>query len=514
MPVTGGTCTFAAAIDPADANADTGITWSSSAPGVATVNASGVVSAVSAGDSIITATTDNGKAASVTVRVMPNVTALTFYTDKQSAGTVSYDMKVGTTIPMYSPSLTPAGAYNALTFSSSASGVAQIIENVDGSLSISGLTTGISTITATSHNGMTHSFVISVKPVLTNAVIPASHTMNINDSWTIPVTLTPAAGAFGDYILESSNPGVVRIEQNSKAFAVSPGTATISVKIDGATKSSCTITVNSPAAAANVGLKYYNVTYQSNGEATVYLGIIPVAGASVYELFQHVTYSESMTFLQLYDPGNILQVTEAYSAQAAAPVGMPNVAPGLRFFSIVAYDSADNIIDYSVWQVPTLYYPRNVGGASQAAADGYVMPMTYTSWIFMPDLWGPGYFHAFIIPIDPYQINLTFDKIPGADGYDIFVTNNGRDWGSANIVQPGAGTNRCHLDTGYIMESGIAIFNILPYAYAYDGVTKLYGEMRTVIFNVNAPGMDITAVNYWETPQSLNEATLVINITH
>ena len=510
MPVAGGTCTISAAIDPASANTDTGITWSSSAPGVATVNSSGVVSAVGAGDANITATTGNSQTASIAVKVMPTVTGITFYTDKQTSGTVSYDMKVGATIPMYFPTLTPTGAYNVLTYSSSAPGIAQIIDNGDGSYSIKGLVAGSATITATSHNGMAHSFVINVKPTLTNAMIPASYTMNVNDSWTIPVTLTPASGAFGDYVLESSNPDVVRIEQNSRAYAVSPGTVTITAKIDGVTKSSCTVTVSPPALASsgNPELMYYNVTYQTNGKATVTLGIVPIAGAAVYDIYEHKAYNSSMTMAQLFDPSNIEYLGDVYQVDVADPFEITDTEPGLRFFSVIAYDSSNvQMGDVFLARVPVLYYPRNVGGANQAAADGVVVPFINICQQFVADLWGSGYFVGFPYYCDPYGVALTFDKIPGAAGYDVFLTNNGQDYGDDSILQPAG--NRCVTETGFILSSGTAIFNILPYVYDIDGTTKLYGEMRTVIFNVQSTEyFSADYYYYWETPASLDYANL------
>ncbi|HEY1019922.1 MAG TPA: HYR domain-containing protein, partial [Sediminibacterium sp.] len=60
------------------ANATAGGTWSSSVPGVATVNASGVVTGVSAGTTVISYTIDCGTAATVTVTVSAPATALKF----------------------------------------------------------------------------------------------------------------------------------------------------------------------------------------------------------------------------------------------------------------------------------------------------------------------------------------------------------------------------------------------------------------------------------------------------
>lgn len=62
-----------AAVAPANAS-DKSVTWRSSAPGVATVNADGVVTGVSAGTVTISATSANGKVGSVSVTVVPGGT--------------------------------------------------------------------------------------------------------------------------------------------------------------------------------------------------------------------------------------------------------------------------------------------------------------------------------------------------------------------------------------------------------------------------------------------------------
>lgn len=67
--IEGGTAQLTATVEPSDAT-NKKVTWSSSAPGVATVDASGNVTAVAEGTATITATTDDGgKTATCTVTV-------------------------------------------------------------------------------------------------------------------------------------------------------------------------------------------------------------------------------------------------------------------------------------------------------------------------------------------------------------------------------------------------------------------------------------------------------------
>lgn len=70
--VKGQTYTLVATIVPANAT-DKTVTWTSSAPTIASVSSTGVVSGLLSGSSTITAKTTNGKVATCVVTVTPNV---------------------------------------------------------------------------------------------------------------------------------------------------------------------------------------------------------------------------------------------------------------------------------------------------------------------------------------------------------------------------------------------------------------------------------------------------------
>ena len=271
---------------------------------------------------------------------MPDVTAVSFYTGKQQGGTVSYEMKICDVIPMYIPGITPRDAYNVLTYSSLVPSVVRIKTNSDGSLSLEGLAAGNSVITAKSHNNISHSFEIHVLPELTNVQVPASHTMAVNTYWTVaPLTLTPSNG-LKNYVLTSSNTDVLRVEENSKVYAIRPGTAQIRAEIGGAVKSSCNVTVSAPAASGNPSLKYYNVKYEASGKATLSLGIVPMSGAAGYYVVEHTAYKDTMA--QLFDAGNVKRtwtITSLFKIGAYFSID-------LRCFSIIINF---HMLTLSVW---------------------------------------------------------------------------------------------------------------------------------------------------------------------
>ncbi len=535
MPVSGGACSFVATIQPANANTQKTIVWTSSNTNVAAVSQTGTVTAKSVGTATITATTGNGKKATYPVKVAPDVIDIKYSTEAQPSGPVFYYMKLNDTIPMYLPKLYPADAYNVLTFESMNPDVAEVKKNSDGTYSIYGKAQGNSTIYAYTHTGAYMGFVIFVSSEMTNAQLTASsHTMDVNTYWTPGVNTVPAAviyngksvPPYGSYTLSSSNTDILRVEQNKKVYAIKPGTANITVSIKGSVKSTCTVTVPAPtvAASGNPELKYYNVKYETNGGAGVSLGIVPVAGAASYLVTEHVSYNTSMTPTQLFAGSNIvtrsgdLKINGATvnrngglrqwfvsSSQAGSNLMFDGVSTGLRFFSVAAYSgpncTGSTLGSTFVGRVPVLYYPRNVGGTSQANADGYILANAHTMWL----LGVGGLMLPYTIPIPPYNINITFDKIPGAVGYDMYATCNGKAWGDDTILQPTAA--RCQKESGFVFDDGKTIINILPYVRDIDG-TKLYGEMRTLEFDVKIENYE--SAKYWDSAATLASPILPI----
>lgn len=533
MPATGGVCYLGVVIEPEEANSDTGIEWSSSDTKVVTVDAEGVVRSVGDGVAEVTAKTENGKTATIGVMVMADISALSYNTDHQPAGAVTYDVKLGDTVGLLVPKITPENAYSDLEFKSSNPAVAQIITNEDGTQTIKALSHGQATITATSYNNITSSYTINVKLPLTNAALPASHAMEVKEYWTIPVTLTPATGSCADYLLASSDTSILRVEGNEKVFAVQPGTAKITVSIDGVVKSTCNVTVRAPKPniSGNPSFIYYDVSYESPGKATVTLGVVPVNNAYAYVVQEHINYSPSMSNAQLFDPSNLkngdqyIILTEELAAEDWV-LEFPDVDTGLRFFSIWAIDSAYNdISNVFLARVPVLYHPRNVFGSSQNSNDGgliatssaMVMPMLGNLNIDYSMGGDYGYWYndpasfMFMLFLDPYAALVTFDAVPGAAGYDLYANCNGYDWGSAVVEQPAGGTGRAWFQTDWIFESGTLVFDILPYVIDIDG-KKLHGEARTVILYVNTDAWQDAVVTMWETSDTYNSPVFDIHL--
>ena len=214
--------TLTAIVAPADA-IDKTVTWSSSDTGVATVNNSGVISAVAVGTANVTVTTvEGGFTASCKVTVNPiSVTGIRFnYT--AASTTSSYYSGLTATV-------TPANATNkTVAWSSGDTSVA----TVSGSGSITRVSFGSAVITAkTADGGFTADFTINFYDNATSIEINKTEfELAVGSTETLTATIEPPE-AQQDARWSSSNSNVASVDANTGIVTgVSEGTATISAQ--------------------------------------------------------------------------------------------------------------------------------------------------------------------------------------------------------------------------------------------------------------------------------------------
>ena len=241
-------------------NGDPGGTWSSDAPGTASVDpGTGLVTAVSAGTATITYTVmgcSGSASASKLLTVNPNV----------SAGTVSgtSPLCIGAT-DTYTSSGTGGG-----TWSSSAPGVANVNS---GTGLVTAVSAGMTTITYTVSSGcgapVTASKVLTVSPNANAGIISGISPLCIGG------TDTYTSSGTGGGTWSSSAPGVATVNSISGLVTgVSAGTATITYTVGGCNgpiSASKVVTVSPTANAGTVSGTSplcigANSTYTSNGD--------------------------------------------------------------------------------------------------------------------------------------------------------------------------------------------------------------------------------------------------------
>lgn len=193
------------------------------------VSASGLLSATRAGKVTVSATTYNGKKASLSVTVVAAPKSIAF---EQK----SLYLCVGAS---HAPALkaTPAGVSYHL--SSSNPSVAAIADDGRTILARSG---GTATITATSYNNKTTTLALTVPPLPDSiALSPAQCTLGCGDSLTLRAVMP--AGQDSSLTWTSSAPAVATVDESGLLHAVAPGSAEITVRSYNGLESHCTVTV-------------------------------------------------------------------------------------------------------------------------------------------------------------------------------------------------------------------------------------------------------------------------------
>jgi uncharacterized protein YjdB len=224
------------------------ITWASSAPGVASVNASGLVTGVAPGSATLTATSETKSgSATIAVTVVPVTTVAV--TPASASALVG-----GTAQLTATPKDSVGGSLSGrvVTWVSSAPAVA----TVDGNGLVTGVTAGPATITATSETKSGSSAItITVVPVASVTVAPASGAIRVGA--TIQLTATPKDGAgaplTGRVITwASSAPGVASVNGSGLVTGVAPGSATLTATSEAQTGSATISVTLAPVASVTV----------------------------------------------------------------------------------------------------------------------------------------------------------------------------------------------------------------------------------------------------------------------
>ncbi len=225
------TVTLTTTVTPYNAT-DPTVSYQSSNTSVATVDESGFVTAVAAGNAIITATTNDGNhTATCDITVEQRVSGVTL-------SSLSMMLDKGDAVVLAATVSPEDATYPEVTWTSSDTDVA----TVDSTGKVTAVDAGAATITATAEGKSAACDVTVVIPVSAISLNSSSKTIETGEAYTLVATVNPQDASYPDVTWSSSNSGVATVTQGGVVTAASAGTTTITATADGKS-ATCEISV-------------------------------------------------------------------------------------------------------------------------------------------------------------------------------------------------------------------------------------------------------------------------------
>lgn len=372
----GDAATLVATVLPQDA-ADRSVIWESTNHSIATVDAEGNVSAISAGAVTITATTtDGGLLAGCEVTVTasdvpgppdppePQVIHVTSIAlDKTSC-----ELEVGASLMLNADVLPEDADDKSCSWSSTNSGIAAV--DADGK--VTAIASGTATITATTTDGqLTASCTVTVFvpeiPVVHVSSIALDRTslnLAVGEYATLKATVLPENAEDRSFNWRSSNQSIARIDADGRVSALSAGTVTITATTtDGGLTAACEVTVYTPYIdVTSVTLNKYSLNFIEGESETLTATVMPVNATD-----KSVVWSSSNTLVATVDNGLVTAVKEGSATITAAAggktanctvtVSAPEVPP------VIPPDPEDHPYTSNVtWTLGSRAYDHTTGG--------------------------------------------------------------------------------------------------------------------------------------------------------
>ncbi|MDR1200175.1 MAG: Ig-like domain-containing protein, partial [Tannerellaceae bacterium] len=230
--------TLNAAVEPQNAT-DKTVTWSSSAPAIAEVNAStGEVTAIAVGTAGITATTANGKISKCAVTVAENVIGVTGV--RITPATLA--LKAGDKQTL-AATVEPENATDkTVTWSSSAATIAEVNASTG---EVTAKAVGTATITATA-GGVSGTCALTVNAVEVTGITitPAALDLTVGDKQTLAAAVEPENATDKTVTWSSNAADIAEVNASTgEVTAKAVGTATITATAGGVSKT-CAVTIS------------------------------------------------------------------------------------------------------------------------------------------------------------------------------------------------------------------------------------------------------------------------------
>ena len=282
-----GTQQLTASVDATPASADKTVTWTSSAPGIATVSESGLVTAVAQGTATITATSNLDNTKSGTCSVTVNAPAAPI---PVTAISIKFSTTLGigeseTLAITYTPA--DANQGKAVTWTSANSSIA----TVDANGKVTGVAAGTTTVTATSTTdpNIKSSCTVTIQAIAVTGVTlnKATASIKVGATETLIATVDPNNATNKDVTWSSDKTGIATVNANGVVTGVAEGTAKITVTTkDGGKTASCdvTVTAGTPIPPTQLMIHYPEV-YEAKDIAGGYNTPLTVVGGREYEVY-------------------------------------------------------------------------------------------------------------------------------------------------------------------------------------------------------------------------------------
>lgn len=274
----GGSIALSATIAPSTVP-DKGITWSSSNTAVATVSSNGTVTAVAAGQAVITAKTVNNLTAQCTITVNQPVTSISL--SSSSVELIIDPIRPSAASTTLTATVLPANATNkALSWYSDNSQIAA----VDSKGCITAGKSGTTYVYALSDNGVSAKCQVTVKQYPAMLAISQSKIafefdavdQSLKNPVQLNVTILPELTDYKTLTWHSADPAVATVDANGLVTPVAVGTTTVYATSQNGLQISCSVTVIQHATAVTVNRSEVNLclsdeTFGNKAQITAYI---------------------------------------------------------------------------------------------------------------------------------------------------------------------------------------------------------------------------------------------------
>jgi len=335
-------------------------TWTSASPTVATISASGLVSAIAVGTSTITATVDGIAAtATFTVTTVP-VTSV-------SVSPTQVNLNLGATVQLSvaaASATTAAGTSRPITWASSNAAVATVDANglvagvAPGKANISATVEGISAVSAVSVAAPAPASVSSISIAFTPASLAPGQTAQAvatpRDASGNPLTGRTIQWA-------SVDPTLATVSSSGVVTAIGAGSVTITASSEGVTgAATLAVTTAAPATIANVVVTIAPATVAAGGSSQATVKLTDAAGNVLTG--RTIAWTSSMPSLATINAsGTITAIAGGTSTIRATSEGKM----GANTVTVTAPVAPPTVSTVTVSVNPT---SMNVGQTSQASA--------------------------------------------------------------------------------------------------------------------------------------------------